>query len=326
MKTKMSTILGGGKSSHADPALVGGDGAFSQFSEKRAVWTVLVESVRAMPRPTYWWRYRGGQLWRNRRFRQVGFVAVVLVVAASFSLELSSWGNSTLAGVRAPAASFLRTMQQPVRERAAFFIRDDFEKGLERWDGAGTSLSPGGYLRVNGLAFHKGTMKLGDYRLDFSFRIDAGMLGWAVRAADDKNYYAFELRRDNARDDSRYQLRRYVLADGRKVESSVSNRSLGPAGQGLNHMSVRVNGDTIQTLFNGFGVDHWKEDRYTQGGVGFYGGAKDTAFVRRVTVRGNEDVLGLFLFGTMETMRSVREFLAAPLAFTLKPVPTGPAF
>ena len=326
MKTKMSTILGAGKSSQADPALAGGDGALSGYSEKHSVWTALAESVRAMPRPTFWWRYRVGQLWRNRRFRQVGLVAVVLVVAASFSVELSSWGTNTLASLRAPAASYLRTLQQPVRERSAFFIRDGFENGLERWAGAGTSLSPGGYLRVTGMAFHKETMELRDYRLDFDFRIDAGTLGWAVRAADDKNYYAFELRRDNAKDDSGYELRRYVLADGRKVESSVSKRSLGPTGKGLNHMSVRVNGHTIQTLFNGFGIDHWQEDLYTQGGVGFYGGAKDTAFVRRVAVRGNEDVLGLLLFGTMETMRSVREFLAAPLAFALKPVPTGPAF
>ena len=318
-RMKINTIWGRGDSSQADPALAGRDRALSQYSEKHSVFTELVESVRAIPRPTFWWRYRLGRLWRNRRFRQIGFVAAVLVFAGSFSTELSSWGSGTLDSVRGPAAAYLRTLQQPVRERSAFFIRDGFEKGLERWTG-------GGYLRVNGLAFHKETMKLRDYRLDFDFRIDRGTLGWAVRAVDDKNYYAFELRRDNARDDSGYQLKRYLLADGREVESSVSKRSLGPAGRGLNHMSVRVSGDTIQTLLNGFGIDHWKEDQYTQGGVGFYGGANDTAFLRRVAVRGNEDVLGLFLFGTMETMRSVREFLAAPLAFALKPVPTGPAF
>ena len=71
-------------------------------------------------------------------------------------------------------------------------------------------------------------MELRDYRLDFDFRIDAGMLGWAVRAADDNNYYAFELRRDNSRDNSGYHLRRYLFADGRRVESSESNHSVGP--------------------------------------------------------------------------------------------------
>ena len=331
-RMNMSTILGPGKSSQADPPSAAGRDPAWDLPEKRTGLSDLVKSVRAMPRPTFWWHYRVARLWSNRRFRQAGFVALVLVFAASFSAELSSWTRSTFASirvpasVRAPAASYLGTLQQPVRERAAFFIRDEFEKGLERWDGAGSSLSPAGYLRVNGLTLHNATMKLRDYRLDFDFRIEAGMLGWVVRAADDKNYYAFELRRDNARDDSGYQLRRYLFSNGRRAESSLSDLSLGPAGNDLNHMSVRVSGDTIQTLFNGSGVDRWKENRYSQGGVGFYGGPQDTALVRRVTVRGNEDVLGLFLYGTMETMRSVREFLAAPLAFTLKPVPGGPAF
>ena len=326
MKMNMSTILGPGKSSQADPASAAGRSPALELPESRTGLSALVESVRAMPRPTFWWRYRVMQMWHNRRFRQVGLIAVILVFAASFSVELSSWTGSTFASVRGPAASYLGTLQQPVRERAAFFIRDEFEKGLERWDGAGSSLSPAGYLRVNGLTLHNATMKLRDYRLDFDFRIEAGMLGWVVRAADDKNYYAFELRRDNARDDSGYQLRRYLFSNGRRAESSLSDLSLGAAGNGLNHMSVHVSGDTIQTLFNGSGVDLWKANRYSQGGVGFYGGLQDTALVRRVTVRGNEDVLGLFLYGTMETMRSVREFLAAPLAFTLKTVPTGPAF
>lgn len=326
MKMNMSTILGPGKSSQADPASAAGRSPALELPERRTGLSALAESVRAMPRPTFWWRYRVTQMWHNRRFRQVGLVAVALVFAASFSVELSSWTNSTLASVPAPAASYLGVLQQPVQERAAFFIRDEFEKGLERWDGAGSSLSPAGYLRVNGLTLHNATMNLRDYRLDFDFRIDAGMLGWVVRAADDKNYYAFELRRDNARDDSGYQLRRYLFSNGRRVESSLSDLSLGPAGNDLNHMSVHVSGDTIRTLWNGFGVDLWQDDRYSQGGVGFYGGPQDTAFVGRVTVRGNEDGLGLFLYGTIEAMRSVREFLAAPLAFTLKPVPTGPAF
>ena len=152
------------------------------------------------------------------------------------------------------------------------------------------------------------------------------MLGWAVRAADDKNYYGFELRRDSARDNSGYHLRRYLLSNGQRLASSLVEHTLGPAKNGLNHISVRVNSGTIQTLFNSYGVDLWQEDRYTQGGVGFFGGSQDAAFVRRVAVRGNEDGLGLFLYGTIETMRSVREFLAAPLAFTLKAVPSGPAF
>ncbi len=320
---KTGTILGRVETSRAYPGLTAGEMA---LPARRTALTGLVESVRAMPQPTFWWRYRVAQLWSNRRFRQIGFIGLMLIFAASFSSELTTWGGSTLASVRAPAAAYFRTLQQPVKERAAFFIRDEFEKGLEQWDGVGSSLNPGGYMRVNGLTFHKRTMNRRDYRLDFDFRIDAGLLGWVVRAADDKNYYAFELRRDNARGNSGYQLSRYVFSNGRREASSLTNRYLGAAGKGLNHMSVRVNGETIQTLLNGSGVDLWKADRYTQGGVGFFGGAQDAAFIRRVTVRGNEDGLGLFLYGTMETMRSVREFLAAPLAFALKPVPSGPAF
>ena len=322
----MSSILSGGKGADASGSAAGSSEHRGLLPEMRTGLNDFVETVRAMPRPAFWWRYRIAQTWRNRRFRQIGLVVVVLLFAASFRLELSGLTTRTFESLKEPAAVYFQTLQQPVQERAAFFIRDEFAKGLKRWSGAGAALSPGGYLHVDGFALHNATMKLHDYRLDFDFRIDSGMLGWAVRATDAKNYYGFELRRDNARDNSGYHLSRYLLSNGERVASSLAEHPLGPAKNGLNHISVQVNGGTIQTLFNRYGVDLWQEDRYTQGGVGFFGGSQDAAFVRRVAVRGNEDGLGLFLYGTIETMRSVREFLAAPLAFTLKPVPSGPAF
>ena len=71
-------------------------------------------------------------------------------------------------------------------------------------------------------------------------------------------------------------------------------------------------------MVNGFGVDHWKDERLTRGGIGLMADAGESALVRRITVSGNDDAWGLLLYGAVESMRSVEEMLGlrdgAPVA------------
>jgi hypothetical protein len=90
---------------------------------------------------------------------------------------------------------------------------------------------------------------------------------------------------------------------------------------GYNRISVRVRGDHITTLVNGFGVDYWRDKRFDSGGVGLFADAGESALINRLTVAGNDDSWGLFLYGTIETLRSVKERLPSNAAIVLVPSP-----
>jgi hypothetical protein len=74
-------------------------------------------------------------------------------------------------------------------------------------------------------------------------------------------------------------------------------------------------------MINGFGVDYWQDSHYNRGGVGLFADGGESALVRRMTVSGNDDSWGLFLYGTIETLRSVRERVSPNAAMMLFPSP-----
>jgi len=90
---------------------------------------------------------------------------------------------------------------------------------------------------------------------------------------------------------------------------------------GYNRISVRVRGDHITTLVNGFGVDYWQDKYFNSGGVGLFADAGESALVNRLTVAGNDDSWGLFLYGTIKTLRSVQDRLPSNAAIVLVPSP-----
>ena len=80
----------------------------------------------------------------------------------------------------------------------------------------------------------------------------------------------------------------------------------------------------MTTLVNGWGVDHWRDSRLERGGIGFLGENGESSLISRVTVSGNDDTWGLILYGTIETIRSVRETVSPSVAvITLSPIPLG---
>ena len=89
----------------------------------------------------------------------------------------------------------------------------------------------------------------------------------------------------------------------------------------FNRISVRVRDQQITTLINGYGVDFFRDSQLPRGGVGFLTEKGEDVLISRVTVSGNEDTWGLILYGTLETVRSIRETISPRLAFALPPAP-----
>ena len=68
-------------------------------------------------------------------------------------------------------------------------------------------------------------------------------------------------------------------------------------------------------------LDFWKDSRLERGGVGFFSDEGESALISRATISGNDDTWGLILYGTIETIRSIRNTVSARVAMSLSPVP-----
>ncbi len=282
-----------------------------------------VEALRAMPIPAFLSRESIGRILASHRFLQVAGLVILLIFVSGADIPWAEMSAKAVDRVSGPFNAVAYNLQQPVQERSAFFIYEDYENGFENLVGGDSSINEMGFMKVNGFALHPSTMNLSAYRMEFDFSIITGTLGWAVRASDKENYYGFKLTRKDSGDSENYLLQRYTVLGGEPLPIPVEERSV-PGSllkAGFNTVSVRVRRDRIDTFVNGNGVDHWADSHFDRGGVGFFASAGDTALLRQVSITGNEDVLGLILFGTVETLRSIREFVSAPLAFSLRPYP-----
>jgi len=236
------------------------------------------------------------------------------------------WLYGQLEQAKAPLVAAMKAVSRPIQERAAFFIVDDFSHGVANWssDSESVAVNPSGWLTVSeGLALHKDTMKLESYRLDFDAKIISNAMGWAIRAPDTQNYYAFKLLEKVRRGQHEFSLERFTVVDGvRKQAGNTVNVPTHLAKIGdFNRISVRVVGDRVTTLVNGWGVDFWRDSTFKRGGARLLADAGESALVRKMAISGNEDTWGLILYGTVESLKSVQQAASSPFAIVLTPVP-----
>jgi hypothetical protein len=264
----------------------------------------------------------------SRGFSQVVAACVVVLFVSTLDVPWRRWFVNQMIRAKQPLTAFMDDLSRPIRERSAFFIMDDFTTGLEHWANNGSlALGDNGLVTVkNGVALHQGTMNLESYRLDFEAKIESKAVGWVVRARDTNNLYAFKLIESGGRSHG-YDLLRYAVVDGAKQILDKTSRISVPknlvAGNGFNRISVRVHDDQITTLVNGWGVDFWRDNRFERGGVGLLADKGESSIVQKMSISGNEDTWGLILYGTLETIQSVRNTFTAPVAVILQPVPGG---
>jgi hypothetical protein len=83
-----------------------------------------------------------------------------------------------------------------------------------------------------------------------------------------------------------------------------------------------VRENQITTMVNGWGIDFWRDSQHERGGVGFLSQAGDSALINGMNISGNNDSWGLFLYGTAETLRSIRDTISPPSAM-MRPQPVS---
>ncbi|MBI1355917.1 MAG: hypothetical protein GC160_16375 [Acidobacteria bacterium] len=274
------------------------------------------------PKRVWFWQAIEG-VFLSRTFARALAVVTIALFASTLDVPWRDWLRKQAAQVQRPVSTAVAQLSKPIRDRAAFFIVDDFTDGVDHWlTDTKLDVDPAGWLTVEeGLALRGDTTNLENYRFDFDAKIQTRAVGWLVRAPDKMNYYAFKLHQSGSEKAPIYSLSRYSMIDGIK---SISAASIDvPAhlarADDFNRISVRVVGDHVTTLLNGWGVDFWQDQKLPRGGVGLLADAGEEALVRKMTVSGNDDTWGLLLYGALESMRSVQDFFVggstAPAAF-----------
>lgn len=184
-----------------------------------------------------------------------------------------------------------------IRSRAAVVLVDDFRSGLGEWAGEGNwargwAYDLAGFVRPGAVGIYGPTMEMTDYRMELLGQIDRRSIGWIVRAADVRNYYAMKLVVAEAGPVPKVVLERYPVVRG--VTGAVQRKNL--------HFTVRndtsyrilteVRGNDYAVAVQGSLVDSWTETRLDRGGVGLFSTGGDQARVRWISVTHQDDLLG----------------------------------
>lgn len=265
------------------------------------------------PRRRWLWQAVEG-VFLSRAFSGALALVMATLFVSTLDVPWNGWFARQIVKIQGPIDTVMAHLSRPIRERAAFFIVDDFTNGVDHWvNNASLEVDPAGWLTVQeGLALHGGTQSLESYRFDFDAKIQSKAVGWVVRAPDTRNYYAYKLNQTGSRKSPIYSLSRYSMIDG--IRGAITQNIDVPAhltrAGDFNRVSVRVVGDQMTTLINGWGVDFWRDAEIKRGGVGLLADKGESALIRKMTVSGNDDTWGMILYGTMESVRSVQSLFS----------------
>jgi hypothetical protein len=269
------------------------------------------QRTQPTPKKRYWmWQSVEG-VFLSKTFARSLAAATILLFASTVDVPWKEWMNRQASNIKQPIVAAMDQLSRPMQERAAFQITDEFTTGIENWTSTRQlNVDPAGWLNMQqGLALNAATRDLADYRLDFDAKIQSKAVGWVVRAPNTENFYEFKLLQGGTAANPKYSLARYSMIEGVKtlVAEGIEAPSHLVRPDDFNRISMRVVGENVTTLINGWGVDHWRDGAIERGGVGLIADAGESALVRKMTVSGNDDTWGLILYGAIESVKSVQE-------------------
>ena len=187
--------------------------------------------------------------------------------------------------------------QKRLSDRAAIAFTDDFRNGLADWEGAGDwarswSYDASGFVRTGGLALLAPMRDLTDYRMEFLGQIERRSMGWVVRAADLRNYYALKLTIVGDGPVPEVALIRYPVINGVAGPASQQILPLDVRGDTVYRVQTEVRDDYFAVIVQGKVVDSWTDGRLKRGSIGLFSGKGELARVRWVGIWHQYDTLG----------------------------------
>jgi hypothetical protein len=200
---------------------------------------------------------------------------------------------------RPAIGSGLNSLLKPLNDRSYFLLEEGFDKGFNNWTNPGLMTpSQGGLTELQrGLTLYRPSLHRADYEFTFSGLVRRGALGWVVRAADSRNYYAFKLAWQGRGKERRSVLLRYPVANGASADKPQAvPLPFDLIEDKLYRVTVDAAGGRITTMINDRGVDSCADANLKLGGVGFFADAGDEEMIQSLSVSGNDDGMGRLIY------------------------------
>ena len=188
-------------------------------------------------------------------------------------------------------------IQRRLGERAAVAYTDDFRNGLAEWEGSGEwarswSYDASGFVRTGALALLAPARDLTDYRMEFLGQIERRSMGWVVRAADLRNYYALKLTIVADGPVPEVALIRYPVINGVAGAASQQSLPIDVRSDTVYRVQTEVRDSYYAVTVQGKVVDSWTDNRLKRGSIGLFSGKGELARVRWIGVWHQYDTLG----------------------------------
>ena len=191
----------------------------------------------------------------------------------------------------------LAGFKRAVVTRAAVEMADDFQNGLDNWEG-NTQLGPSwsydrtGFIRPRGLGIFRPSTELSDYAFEFLGKIDQSAVSWVFRASDLRNFYAMKLVDKTGGVTPQMALVHYAVIDGREGPKKEVPLPMTVYKDTLFRIRMDIQGPHFSVQVQGTVVDYWKDSRLKSGGIGFFAARGEESRVRWVQLTHHDDVLG----------------------------------
>jgi hypothetical protein len=210
--------------------------------------------------------------------------------AAAVLVLVTGWRALSWTGVPAHVAS----MRETIAQCAQVQLASRFEEPAREFDGRVStwSVSPDGFTRPGALALYRPSMKLVDYRLEFTTQIDRRGIGVAFRASDTSNYAAAKITFADGGPRPPVVVSHYTVRDGRATRGApVPLRGILHRNQPF-LVQLDARGATFTLSIDGQVADSWTDSRFRSGGVGFFSDGGDRARLYSLKLSANTDLLG----------------------------------
>jgi hypothetical protein len=244
------------------------------------------------------WRrflYRAGDAWNgSSAVTRLGGVMMAILLVVFVTMPRSQAGGTDL---QASLTGGWDHVKQNILERAAVALTDDFRAGLADWEGEGDwarawSYDQSGFVRTGPMALYTPSLQLTNYTMEFLGQIEKRSLGWVVRAADSRNYYAVKLTVADPGPVPEVIIQRYAVIDGKAQGVKQKRLPIEVRMDTLYRIQMEVRENDFTLSVQGQVVDSWSEPRLPKGGIGFFSGKGELARLRWVGVWHQYDTLG----------------------------------
>jgi hypothetical protein len=223
--------------------------------------------------------------------------AYLRYATASFAVLTMLWVGAPVSRVNNLVSTRWSRVQAGMRGRAAVEMSEDFQDGMQGWQGQGEwtrswQINKAGYARPGRLALYEPSMHMQDYRMEFLVQIEKKAVGWAYRAGDTENYYAAKITVVKPGPLPVLSLVRYPVIGGRQGEKVEIPIRILMHNDTPYRVQLTVNGQEFSTSIEGQLVDLWRDDKLKAGGFGFFSDTGERARVYWMKLSHQDDFIG----------------------------------